>query len=328
MRGILSLKNYLYISMIVLIFTPVLSAQTISQPPCWQHHTSPVFSFERLVSPLPLSTDMPLEIMVGYILYDSLARSLSTVGVTDIYNNLTYNDTLQYAMKYCYTIMDYNPILFEQFRRYNNPLRRSAPMRSAVFEKLIEKIKATSTSPFIETLLCQSSIIAHIMVTDTFRTRDAALTNHIVTSTILDTIKGRILPQCLNFYPHPNVIATETHSSCLQFVYPLEWQRLPFNSKVVASASTMVDSASVPWVRKDTEYIVFLTFAQACSDSLHTYHILSTFGERSSSNNIYPIIDGKVQDLDNDFGLGTSPTVVEFKNALRQKISTITHFGK
>jgi hypothetical protein len=90
----------------------------------------------------------------------------------------------------------------------------------------------------------------------------------------------------------------------------------------------MTDSSGIPWVRKNSEYIVFLSFAQACSDSLHTYHILSTFGERSSSNNIYPIIDGRVQDPDNDFGLGTTPTVVEFKTALRQKISTITHFGE
>jgi hypothetical protein len=199
MRGILSCKQYLYTSIILLIFTPLLSAQTVLQPPCWQHHTSPVFSFERLPSPVSLTTDMPLDVMIGYIFYDSLARSLPTVGINEIYNNLTYSDTLRYAMKYSYTMMDYNPVLFERFRRYNNPLRRSAPTRSMVFEKLIEKIKTTSPSPFIETLLCQSSIIAHIVVADTFRTRDGTLTNHIVTSTILDTIKGKVLPQCLNF---------------------------------------------------------------------------------------------------------------------------------
>lgn len=326
MREILSLKHYVYTSILLLIFTPMLDAQTMQQPHYWQHHTSPVFSFERIGSPLPLRTDMPLEVMVGYIFYDSLARSLSTVGVDETYKNFTYSDTLRYAMKYCYTMMDYNPVLFEQFRRYNNPLRRSASMRSTVFEKLTEKIKTVSPEPFVETLLCQSSIIAHISVIDTFRTTDGALTNHIVTSTILDTIKGKVLPQCLNFYPKPNITATP--SSCLQFVYPLEWQRLPFHSNVIASGSTMVDSAGIPWVRKNTEYIVFLTFAQACSDSAHTYHILNTFGERSSANNIYPIIDGKVQDPNNDFGLGITPSVATLKNMLRQKISTITHFGE
>lgn len=315
----------------------IATAQIVPRPPCWQHHVSVVFPFPRLQSNLPLETGMPYDVMLAYVFYDSLARRIKEPAVAALYDNLTYSDTLRYAMKYCYKMMDYNPVLFEQFRRYNDSRRRSALDRSEVFYKLYKKVEKTSPSPFVETLLCQSSIIAHIRVTDTISLVDESNTTPFViptvAATILDTIKGRILPPCLNFYPtekpHDNVPLPFVNSNaCLQFSYMLDWQRIPFGSNIVYSGETMVDANGVPWVQKDKEYIVFLNFGAACSDSLYTYHDLGIFGIRSSSNNIYRIVDGKVLDSDNDFGLGTTPTVETFKNTLRQKIYAITHFGE
>lgn len=313
------------------------TAQVVPRPPCWQHHASIVFPFPRLQSHLPLETGMPYDVMLAYVFYDSLARRIKEPSVAALYDNLSYSDTLRYAMKYCYKMVDYNPVLFERFRRYNDTHRRYALDRSEVFYKLYKKVEKTSPNPFMETLICQSSIIAHILVTDTVSLIDTSNSTHFVTpavtAIVLDTLKGRVLPPCINFYPaekrqENTPLPLMTSNSCLQFSYMLDWQRIPFGSNIVYSGETMMDENGVPWVQKDKEYIVFLNFGAACSDSLYTYHDLGIFGIRSSSNNIYRIANGKVLDPENDFGLGTTPTVADFKNALRQKIHSITHFGE
>jgi hypothetical protein len=339
------IKTGLYCVLIIAGFYAHIScmrAQVIPTPPCWSHHSTLVFPLQHATSSLPLNTGMPLDVMVGYIAYDSLARSLSAPGINNIYNNLIYSDTLRYAMKYCYKMLDYNPLLFEQFRRYNDSQRRYASARTNVFQQLLNKIVEVSPAPFVETLLCQSSIIAHINVVDTFRVVDGSgggssiLTIHTVTATVTDTIKGQVFPHCINFLPLN--INKEDHSdtfqsnilpaNCLQFTYALEWPRIPFNNKVITTEQRMVDPAGSPWVKTGKEYIVFLNFSQACSDENYSYHILSAFGTRSSANNIYPISNGRVEDPNNDFGLGTAPTVSDFKSALQQKIHQITHFGE
>lgn len=66
----------------------------------------------------PLSTDMPFDIMLGYIYLDSLLRSVPSKQVNDYckrWNNLN-NDTLTWVLKAMYNLCDYNPIIFEQYR--------------------------------------------------------------------------------------------------------------------------------------------------------------------------------------------------------------------
>lgn len=304
--------------------------------PCWKQYACAVFPFPRLQSPLPpLEKDMPYDVMMSYIFYENLARKIKYPAVAAQYNRLAYSDTLRYAMKYCYTMVDYNPVLFEQFQEYNDGQTRYASYKSRIFSLLCENILAISPYPFVETLLCQSSIIVHIRVADTVtlinRRQSTPYAMATVTATVLDTIKGRVLPPCNNLYPIETRWADnppDYSSACLQFSYPLDWQRIAFRSKTVHTEDTMVDKNGVPWVQKDKEYIVFLSFGKLCSDSSSTYHDIVPSSIRSSSNNIYRIVDGNVLDPDNDFGLGTTPTVETFKNALRQKIYAITHFGE
>ncbi len=64
----------------------------------------------------PISTDMPYNILMGYIYADSLMRC-TTPNQTDslIKSWTSLNDTLKYAIKYLYELEDYNPVIFRQY---------------------------------------------------------------------------------------------------------------------------------------------------------------------------------------------------------------------
>lgn len=62
------------------------------------------------------TTDMPIDVLVGYIVIDSLRKVKTPDEIEAYLNSLDYsNDTLRRIMKYLYTIVDYDPI---RFRRY------------------------------------------------------------------------------------------------------------------------------------------------------------------------------------------------------------------
>ena len=79
-----------------------------------------------------LRTDMPLDIMISYILADSLLRFGDSDQVKDFLQRVekgkvtSDNDTLRYAYKYLHKIMDYDPMLFSNFFLNNKIPTRSA----------------------------------------------------------------------------------------------------------------------------------------------------------------------------------------------------------
>ncbi len=67
------------------------------------------------------------------------------------------------------------------------------------------------------------------------------------------------------------------------------------------------------------EYIVFLTYL-AITDTTDILVPLNTF---EANGGLFRIVDGKVEDPSNVFGLGTSPTVANFKQHLATLIQNI-----
>ena len=64
----------------------------------------------------PLSTTMPINVVYGYILMDSLCR-VGTESIIDSLLNTISSDTLSMIMKYYYDIIDYDPILLMEYAR-------------------------------------------------------------------------------------------------------------------------------------------------------------------------------------------------------------------
>ena len=87
-----------------------------------------------------------------------------------------------------------------------------------------------------------------------------------------------------------------------------------------------MDSTGKQLTKKNLEYIVFLRPVIICWDTLYSYYEFWPYNSGSMCYSMYPIIDGIVQDPDNDFGFGTGLTVSVFITDLRNKINTIINY--
>lgn len=304
-----------------------IQAQTVQPPPCLPKYTSITFPVTRFTTFPPLNSGMPLDVLVGYIVYDSLTRAVSYAQIEEaVQRQMTYGDTLQYAMKYWYEMADYNPLVFHQFQN-NAPLRKIIPY--LVTEELLPAIRRISASPLLDAMLCEAGIIAHVRATDRIVRTDSAAgwakTANIITATIIDPIKGRQVPSCISLYapaaavPGGEEIVPVRAGICLQFDYRSEWS-LTGNEfgREIGQADRQ------PWIREREEYIVFLRPDLVCRSELQDYFMLRPIS-RGSMSMMYPVIDGKVLDPNNDFGFGTGLTVEEFKGKLRERIEAILH---
>ncbi len=84
----------------------------------WYDSTTAMFQhqFPIIRSIPPLNTSMPLDVLISYIYLDSLLRSpLASTLEQRLESWTTLNDTLTYAAKCMCTLIDYNPIIFNQY---------------------------------------------------------------------------------------------------------------------------------------------------------------------------------------------------------------------
>jgi hypothetical protein len=291
----------------------------------------------------PLTSDMPYDVMIGYIIGDSVARGLYLAKQDSIFRSLTPADTLNYGLKYLYEMIDFDPIRFFLWGSYRPMSTTYLSPPSVLRTRLIERAKKALPDSMRTAVLCTSDIIAHIKVNETQGKIDtmAAYAKHavLVTSTIVDPIKGQRIPNCWidsrtkgdKGRSVASAIANAEGSrpaapgACLQFEYRLEWTRLNHSMARTSLDSTLVDRDGKQWIQPGGEYIVLLELVALGRDNAHSYAVLSPEAWFGTVCSMYPVIDGKVYDPYNDFGFGANLTVEQFKDALRIKTHSITH---
>jgi hypothetical protein len=291
----------------------------------------------------PLTSDMPYDVMIGYIVGDSVARGLYLAKQESVFRNLTPADTLKYALKYMYEMVDFDPIRFFLWGSYRPVSITYLSPPSILRTRLVERAKKTLTDSMRTAVLCGSDIIAHIKVNATQGKIDtlAAHAKHavLVTSTIVDPIKGQRIPNCwidsrtkgdkgrsiASTIVNAEGAQPAVPGACLQFEYRLEWSRLNHSMARTSLDSTLVDRDGKQWIQSGGEYIVLLELVALGRDNAYSYAALSPEAWFGTVCSIYPVVDGKVYDPYNDFGFGANLTVEQFKGSLRNKIYSITH---
>lgn len=263
-----------------------------------------------------LSTDMPLDVLIGYIAGDSLARTLPRDWAERFRDNGTYSDTLRYALKYRYLMDDYDPIrLFQWTGQTQHRSGRSGYGTHTETLQDVMTFRARVTYPDTQrtAVLCDAHIIARVRVTAT-RTKidtNAGWAKHatLVTCTIIDPIKGKRIPNCgidsdikERDRGTANTIIPPARAeggqlavpgACLQFEAALEWPRNGGDSKPRYPSVQKIGGPSLadgfagkpgPWVQPNTEYFVFLQFRGLGGDSalnasgqLTDYHFATLF---------------------------------------------------
>ncbi len=308
----------------------------VESPPCLPHNYSLIYKYPRLATHPPLSTDMPLNVLIGYIGFDSIARQSNVGALCQAVVNMPYNDTVRQALKFLYEMQNYNPVLFA---RYSNDSYsgQNISVADALSECIAQNLIDKSPMPYSDYAISFSSFIGHIRVADTFIICDSASSMpfpfnmaHIVNAEVIDVIKGNVMPECNDYYPSSentkfihNTNGTQSVASgaCIQFSYRDHWNYPEANG----INSAFIDSNGGRIISANRDYIVFLIMRSICKDDSHIYFDISPCGF-SRSFGVYPIDNtGHIVDKDNEFGFGIGLTVEQFKAALHQRIYKLTH---
>jgi hypothetical protein len=319
------IRFFCLIFVVVLLFTSSLPAQ-------WHGDGTQCSEsrFELLSLPVipEYHTDMPLDCIIGHIVLDSALRSTDDIVLRSFINN-TSLDTLRVLARFAYAMIDYNPVLFQYYgitvnRQLwnNNPALTYSDSPLSVLTTLKSRLQLeagtfrTISKDYV--LLVTAPYILHIRISDVVRGRDTTFsrpTSYInVACNVLETIKGQHLPS--NCFYTAAVVGKQTPESvppCLLFGYPEGWTTAAGFSDIPSSAST------VKTVQAGEEYFAFLGFgAITVQDNYLT--IIPNF---EPAGGLFQIKDGRVNDPGNFWGLGTAPTVQQFRDNLTSKINDI-----
>ena len=298
------------------------------------------------LSVLPgLHTDMPLDCVIGYMAEDTVRRPGTLGGHFYGPGNHTIG-ALRYSARFLYAIKDYNPILF---RRYTNTLRERE-MYEQVFRSYSAGYSRFATNALMRecrefgigyAVLSIADYVLHIQVGDVVVGNDPVRIRRSVfdgsepevityldnpdftdprinvAASVKEKIKGQYLPvhcvQDSEVYEttdgrHENGSATAT---CIKFMYPKNWM----------DDNALKEDGLRP-VQAGEEYIVCLMY-QPVNDSTD---VIMPFG-LDSIYGLFRVVDGRVEDPSNIWGLGTSPTLMDFRQRLVDMIRDIKEWS-
>ncbi len=124
-------KHWFHVLLLLIIAAPLHAQLPSTPPPRGMMHPSVVSRHFALTIPLPLRTplypplqsSMPLDVMLGYIYFDSIVRSVDLLhGQFDSAAVFATNsDTLRNGLKYLYKMSDWDPITLFEYKE-NAPI--------------------------------------------------------------------------------------------------------------------------------------------------------------------------------------------------------------
>ncbi len=309
------------------------------------------YSLPLLKAMPPISDSQPSDIANAYLWADQLMRTTSSADIETWLKNLINIDTMKFLAKMEYKVRDDNPLTLYQWESSGWPEWGHAdyPWHYKA-DPGVEVDRLTNTCGYLMAdtgrngYLIACDIIADIRVSDTSITNvsNNPIAPHevFIKSTVLDPIKGKQIPECLGYgmrarqgkitaqttYATPwitHAVPDDT-GSCLEFEYSPEWSRTKAGDQV-PYANPFKDSSGW-WVKPSGEYIVFLYFGGIGSDTSNAYFsVWPYWGVFGTQGGIYRVLDGIVQDPNDDFGLGAAAglPVNQWKARLRARIYNI-----
>jgi hypothetical protein len=278
----------------------------------------------------PLASDMPFDVILAYIVADSVARSTTDQAAKSYLKNDISEEQLYLALKYCYEMVDDNPIRFSQWLGKGSEANYLSSLHS-IRVGLCEQARSRLVDGNLLALLTYTDYILHVRViaVESDSNTSALYARHanVVSAEILESIKGRISPLCAMERPQGVQETKFTQAiipgSCILFDYRDEWKRCinDHNSDRIAG-----------WIDQDFEYIVFLSFLGVKGSNTdpafadyNNYTLCPIGGCFTSVFGMYPVVDGYVIDEHDDFGFGTGVSVEAWKNMLKAKIHSLTN---
>jgi hypothetical protein len=305
---------------VFVIFGCAVCTSLRAQPSCFDCDGAVIFEIPQ-ASAVPITTDnMPSEIVSSYRWFDSLCRlGLDINQVDSLFDSFTFSDTSRRFLKRLYEINDYDPVAYWQILMSYSNRYESQPW--LVQHSFLVHV-ANEYPNKISGLLGYADIIAHVKVVDTFSSiNDSATYSKSilgVTCLVIDTLKGHNWPS--RKYNKRLIRPAEKQTLLLinrdlQFEYSPTWNRM--------WDIDLINEDSSNWIGKDNEYIVFLRFERLTSSDSSIALTLWPVMNTSTMGTMYPIVNGIVQDPNDDYGFGKGLKVEQWKQALREKIDQL-----
>ncbi len=318
-----------YIILLLLTFFGVIELYS-QKPPCDTTRTQLSYRDYKLldyqVPPVDVE-DMPQYVKDAYLRFDNLSQTTNHKEFQKFLDSQNgFTDSLRKIMADFYNIIDYDPILFMFYLWSNKARTYSFPPGSSYFP-LIYAVKGKSTTPFLDYALLDNDYIFQVKVLDKFITDNHYI---IVTSEILDTIKGKIIPNCKDI--------TYNDTSSFKETLPRKKIAKPGECFQFNMQNQQDDIYGNVYAYPFDEYIVFCSVYGICGGPGHvdTSDVFTYYGtfERYYLNNYYkqnfhydllPVSNGKVIDPSNTWGYGDSCDVTLWKEKVRQRIDEIRY---
>lgn len=326
------INNYLRFVMIhclsafIVVLGLLLPSLAASQLPCDSSSKSYFYEADKLKNFPPINSDMPNDVMLGYIVADSVLKTANLVQIEDFINrqdNNIFSDSLKYFLKYFYKLSDYDPITLNQFAM-ESPEDYVFP--NIVKSELSYFFNQNLDSGAQYDYLINSSYILHVTINDTAQiyidsTNPACTYTTAVSATVIDTIKGKNIP---NIQINPNMVGFKKLKDKIQsgtgatfvFQYCNQWPQ--------AGGNKLLNNFVVP----TKEYIVILLVRPLCEFNDKTYNTITPYLIPDFGCGMYRIENGMVMDVGNEWGLGQSVPVQQFKDRIRTYINNIENFGE
>lgn len=287
-------------------FVNILKSQG---PPCFPEDQG--LFYEIPVNPTnpPFSTDMPYDVLIGYIAMDSLSKN---VEIEDYYSFLSrqkYNDTIRTMMRYFYQMMEYNPAKYLDYKYYG--LHSKFPPMDYE-HSFYNHLLMTSPVPILDASLLASFFIGKVTIYDVNSYIDTnarwAVTASKVSARIDTIFKGHSIENC----PNPPSVETPYNQNCMKFEIAKEWfDDIDFFNTITTQQS----------------FFVFFEYRLICFTETSAYFTIFPLRFVGSLNNsIYPIVDNRLIDTNNELGFGESVDLNTFYNGIQNRINEIKNF--
>jgi hypothetical protein len=275
--------------------------------PCFPEQQGVNFEIPLNQNCPPYSTDMPFDVLIGYVALDSLSKNVDIDDYYNFMNNQSYNDTIRTMMRYFYKMVEFNPEKYFNYKN-NGEINMFRPMD---YEHLFYRfVRRVSPEPILDASLLASFVIAKITVNSVYNYNDTlavwAKTASIITAQIDSLIKGKPFGEC----PYPPIIDPNTQK-CIKFEIAKEWFEYNPDFEMIPGQS----------------YFIFFDYRLICKTETSSYFTI--FPLRfvgSKTNSIYPVINNNLIDIHNELGFGTNVNINTFYDLIQTRINQIKNF--
>lgn len=272
--------------------------------PCYPEYPGLFYTVQTNQSHPPFSTDMPLDLFIGYLSMDSLSKSVNLNEFHDFLWRQTYNDTVQTMMRYLYKTIEYDPSRFFNFER-------RASTVGFFISDFIEFIKNNSPYPVLDASLLSSYFIGSVTVSSVYNYTDNsaafAKTASLIRAQVDSLVKGEAPLNCTNDLT--TNVGNQINNKCIEFEIAQEWFDADSNTFSVLPGQ---------------KYFIFGDYRLICSIDSTNYFTILPLG--TAGSRIYPIIDNNLIDTNNELGFGTSTNINIFYNNINNRINEIKNY--